>query len=443
MSHEVFISYSSPDRAVADAVCAALEAAGVSCWIAPRNIPPTEDYTEKIPRAIDQARLMVLIFSAKANSSRHVKTEVDLAFNKPVPILPFRIENVFPSEGMKYLLNHSQWLDAFSPSPAANLQRLVTETRRHLAQLPATPGHDPEAQPRPTAAQSVSNFGPLVHKLCDRISQENAFNKFFKTHSKNDPGRPQIYFLQGQHGECHDSFVERLMHTQIRLIAEKRWGEQHSVITHKQPAWPHEGEFAELQQDLKINLFKEFDPAYAEDELSATALRKLVAGVLCPLVVIQHNIYAQHWSARTRQLVEWYLGYWDEIKANTDGPQFVVFFSIIYPDKNAKLGKTRVWWKPWAATESFEKGRVQVELAEIVSSSQQAGRLCFLLKELMPPKQFEVQDWFSHYHIYDEQTQREKLAALFPAQVEELSMSQIQQALKKIHEEFVSERGYF
>ena len=301
MSHEVFISYSSPDRAIAHVACAALEAAGVSCWIAPRDIPLNEDYKEMIPRAVDETRLMVLIFSSTANSSRHVKTEVDLAYNKPVPIIPFRIEDVRPSGGMKYLLSHSQWLDAFT-SPAQNLQHLVTETKRYLAQPPS---HDAQPQPRPATAQSLSNYGPLVHKLCDRTSQENAFNQFFKTHSKNNPGQPQIYFLQGEHGECHDSFVERLMHTQIRLIAEKRWGEQHSVITHKQPGWAHEGEYAELQQDLKINLFKEFDPAYADDELSATALSKLVASLLCPLVVIQHNIYAQHWSTRTRQLIEW------------------------------------------------------------------------------------------------------------------------------------------
>lgn len=442
MSHEVFISYSSADRAIADAVCAALEAAGVFCWIAPRNIPPAADYTERIPRAIEESRLMVLIFSARANSSRHVKTEVDLAFNRPVPIIPFRIEDVVPSEGMKYLLNHSQWLDAFESSPAQNLEQLVTESKRYLAQLPPSRS-DADTQPRSTTTPSVSNYGPLVHKLCDRTSQENTFHQFFKTHSKSDPGRPQIYLLHGEHGECHDSFVERLLHTQIRLIAEKRWGEQHSVVTHKQPGWAHEGELAELQQDLKINLFKEFDPAYADDELSATALRKLVGGLLCPLVVLQHNIYGQHWSPRTRQLIEWYLGYWDEVKANTDGSQFVIFLSIVYPDKNAATGKPRAWWKPWAATESFDKVRVQGELADLVSRSRQLGRLCFLLKELTPPKQFEVQDWFSRYHIYDEQTQREKLATLFPAQVEELSMSQIQHALKKIHEEFVSERGYF
>ena len=38
----VFISYASQDKAVAEAVCQALEKAGVACWIAPRDVVPGE-----------------------------------------------------------------------------------------------------------------------------------------------------------------------------------------------------------------------------------------------------------------------------------------------------------------------------------------------------------------------------------------------------------------
>ena len=40
MAHDVFISYSSKDKPVADAACATFEAAGMRCWIAPRDVPP-------------------------------------------------------------------------------------------------------------------------------------------------------------------------------------------------------------------------------------------------------------------------------------------------------------------------------------------------------------------------------------------------------------------
>ncbi len=37
MAHDVFISHSTSDRAVADAMCSRLEQVGVRCWIAPRG----------------------------------------------------------------------------------------------------------------------------------------------------------------------------------------------------------------------------------------------------------------------------------------------------------------------------------------------------------------------------------------------------------------------
>lgn len=43
VNHDVFISYASSDKPVADAVCAALEQRGIRCWIAPRDILPGLD----------------------------------------------------------------------------------------------------------------------------------------------------------------------------------------------------------------------------------------------------------------------------------------------------------------------------------------------------------------------------------------------------------------
>jgi len=37
VAHDVFISYSSKDKTIADAVCARLEMRGIRCWIARRT----------------------------------------------------------------------------------------------------------------------------------------------------------------------------------------------------------------------------------------------------------------------------------------------------------------------------------------------------------------------------------------------------------------------
>src|SRR5438552_3666559 len=64
---DVFLSYSSKDKLTADAACAALEARGLRCWVAPRDIVPGKEWGAAIIEGIEQSRSMVLLFSANAN----------------------------------------------------------------------------------------------------------------------------------------------------------------------------------------------------------------------------------------------------------------------------------------------------------------------------------------------------------------------------------------
>ena len=63
MAHDVFISHSTKDKAVSDAVCAALENAGIRCWIAPRDVLPGRSFPGEITRGIETSKAMVLVFS--------------------------------------------------------------------------------------------------------------------------------------------------------------------------------------------------------------------------------------------------------------------------------------------------------------------------------------------------------------------------------------------
>src|SRR5712671_587549 len=79
MPHDAFISYSTHDKAAADATCATLEASGIRCWIAPRDITPGAEWGEAIVDAINHCRVMILIFSANANKSQQIPREVERA----------------------------------------------------------------------------------------------------------------------------------------------------------------------------------------------------------------------------------------------------------------------------------------------------------------------------------------------------------------------------
>jgi hypothetical protein len=112
VAHDVFLSHSHADKVFADAICHKLEANGIRCWVAPRDIRPSEDWAEAIINAMDNSLVLVLVFSASSNSSPQVRREVERAVNKGLHVLPFRIENVPLSKSLEYFISTQHWLDA-------------------------------------------------------------------------------------------------------------------------------------------------------------------------------------------------------------------------------------------------------------------------------------------------------------------------------------------
>ncbi len=147
MAHDVFISYSSSDQPAALAVLHGLESAGIRCWMAPRDIPPGAIWAQAIMEGISGSRALVVVFSAHANRSSHVLTEVDAAVRKGAVIVPFRIEDVMPDGALEYHLRARHWLDALTPDLKDHVARLAEQLRALLASgRPAEPATNP---PRP------------------------------------------------------------------------------------------------------------------------------------------------------------------------------------------------------------------------------------------------------------------------------------------------------
>ena len=88
MAHDVFISYSSKDKPIADTIVAALENNQIRCWYAPRDIKPAEDWGNAITDAITNARVFLMIFSGNANQSQRVLDELNFAISQQAVILP-------------------------------------------------------------------------------------------------------------------------------------------------------------------------------------------------------------------------------------------------------------------------------------------------------------------------------------------------------------------
>ncbi len=161
MTYDVFISASKEDKATADAACAVLEAEGMRCWIAPRDIPPGQGWGEGILAGINQSKMMVLVFSSHANGSHHVQREVERAVNRGIPIIPFRVENVPPQRGLEYFLSLPNWLDAFQPPLEPHLRRLASSAKSLLKESAPVAGAAPILEKAPIAQPNRIYCGAL------------------------------------------------------------------------------------------------------------------------------------------------------------------------------------------------------------------------------------------------------------------------------------------
>lgn len=124
MNIDVFISYSSYDKAVADAACHIFESAGIHCWIAPRDIVPGSEWAESISNAIKGSKVLLLIFSEKSNVSNQVVKEVSLAVSSKLMICPLRISEISPSGALEYYLTDTHWLDCIDGNIEKSINHL-------------------------------------------------------------------------------------------------------------------------------------------------------------------------------------------------------------------------------------------------------------------------------------------------------------------------------
>ncbi len=191
MNHDVFISYSSKNKTTALAMCHVLEQHRVKCWMAPRDIPPGEDYGDVIDEAIIACRVFVIIFSEPAAVSPWVKGELNLAFTEQKHIVPYRIDDTRLKGAMRLILNQTHWIEAY-PDAESKFDDLVAGIARYL-DIPIV-AEQPQTDNSSVAAAAAATR-PSAIKL----------NKIYKVGDYyNENGREGVVFevdATGRHGK--------------------------------------------------------------------------------------------------------------------------------------------------------------------------------------------------------------------------------------------------
>ncbi|MBN1322109.1 MAG: TIR domain-containing protein [Thermoleophilia bacterium] len=135
MAHQVFVSYATEDADTASRVCALLEAEGIQCWVAPRDVKAGTDYAAAILNAIRGSQLVVLVFSTHSNTSPYALREIERSVAYGRPVLALRIDDAHPTPSLEYYLH--DWIEA--PQGVEGKQKeIISAARERLSRSSAT-----------------------------------------------------------------------------------------------------------------------------------------------------------------------------------------------------------------------------------------------------------------------------------------------------------------
>jgi hypothetical protein len=171
MSHDVFVSYSRKNQQVAVAARAAMERRGLRVWMDKNSLSGGADWAGEIVKALETSKVMVVVFSARANASDNVRREVQCAVNKGLTLIPFRIENVEPTRALELFLSSPHWIDAYPGPLDEHLDRLCGAVRtaldaRRAASRPSIPiGGQQAPVARPLAEPIGTSSAPWPRNI--------------------------------------------------------------------------------------------------------------------------------------------------------------------------------------------------------------------------------------------------------------------------------------
>jgi hypothetical protein len=160
---DIFVSYAREDQARIQPLVAAFEAQGWSVFW-DRRIPAGQTWRDYIGKALQQARCVVVAWSAQSVASQWVAEEADEGRSRAV-LVPVLLEAVQPPRGFREI--QAADLSGWRPGePSERFDELMIDLRRLLGPAPATAPaalrSAPAPAPAPTATAPVARRGWII-----------------------------------------------------------------------------------------------------------------------------------------------------------------------------------------------------------------------------------------------------------------------------------------
>lgn len=178
--YDVFISYATPQLAIATQMGAALKEAGISYWLARERIDVGEDFRMAITHALETAKVVVLVLSAAAVESPWVQAEITVAFSSKKPFFPLKVEEFKLPREFDLLLKLRQWKEVFHQPFETYVDGIVSRVQTELRALTAKKVAPSAPAPTPVEPPKLLGVNPNVSPYVGpRPFPSRMANRFF------------------------------------------------------------------------------------------------------------------------------------------------------------------------------------------------------------------------------------------------------------------------
>lgn len=375
-----FISFSKEDKDWAEWIARTLEEAGQTVWYQDWDFRGGNNFVVEMHEALKQSEQVIAVLSESYLQSEFTPSEWATAFAKDPRgkrrrLLPIRVKECEP-DGLLAGIVYTDLVGLSESGAKAELLVMLRQDGRP-SQAPRFPESNPgrdsgrvatNAKPFPgpviAGNSAAPNLGPIVSRSCNREDQRDHFLEAFKSSVLDCPTYPQVYVVHGPMKERHKSLVMRFQETTIQKYANQ-FAKTKTAVTVWDCKWSYKIDVENAKQqliELLICRSHQDDPSYLFDKQShsADSFRGAMAPLGNSVVIIQHKIEAEKWTATTGQLIKTYLEFWDEVKKGADVPQFIIFLNVFYPASDAPVWK--VWERLGDVGHWLHKRKISAEL---------------------------------------------------------------------------------
>ena len=152
MAHEVFISYSRKDMAVADRICEAFDKAGISYFIDRQGISGGFEFPEVLASAIIECKVVLYLASHNSYASKFTNSELTFAFNEKSKnsVLPYIIDGSTMPPALRFVFAGVNWRNIKDhPIETTLVADILRMLGREAKQPKPEPKPEPKVEPKP------------------------------------------------------------------------------------------------------------------------------------------------------------------------------------------------------------------------------------------------------------------------------------------------------